>query len=380
MSDNQDNQVSEQESQSPDVSESESKRETLQNRLYRQAEELNAKAASEEDSPEETSPEEVKAKEPEVVESEPEEPVQETQVSEEPTKEEDKFSPDYKYKFLGKEYEVDEFLRGAITNEEQQKVVRDLYEKARGLDIVKPKYQETRDKYKELQQEYDGFSDRISRLNKLYEEKDFEVLFKELGIDEQKALQYFVDKLNYEQMPDEQKQAVDAQWQYQRKLRESEDSKSELAKKQEDLELQVLATQMTLAFNEPRVKEFATWYDSLPGQQAGMFQKEVLDYGDSMARSGNKVTAQQAVDAVVARYDRFRQQSAPVQTPANPAAQPQAQAPVAQQAPGVQPKVIPNVRGRSTSPLKSKPRRLADLEKIAESLGPSQSYRDTYAT
>jgi hypothetical protein len=120
------------------------------------------------------------------------------------------YQPNFKFKVLGAEHEIPELLRGAIKDADSEKFVRQIFEKAYGLEPIKEKYNQHRTEYQSLKGNFETMQSEINEARECYNRGDFDNLFKKLNIPEEKVLQWVVDKVNYNQLPPEQKQALDA--------------------------------------------------------------------------------------------------------------------------------------------------------------------------
>src|SRR5688500_2643210 len=64
------------------------------------------------------------------------------------------YTPDFKVKIKGKEFEIDEMFRGLIKDADSEKKVKEFFEKAYGIDFVK------QDR-KALKDEHEGFKSQV---------------------------------------------------------------------------------------------------------------------------------------------------------------------------------------------------------------------------
>ncbi len=235
-----------------------------------------------------------------------------------------------------------------------------MYEKAYGLDIVKPRLHETREAYKNLETEHKGLTEELTQVMSLRESDPWE-FFKVTGFDKQKIFQLVKEELQYEGLPQDQRQALDARKQAEQRAQYAEQKIQSVEQRALDLEVQARTMELDFTLATPEVKSFSERFDSMAGQ-AGAFEDAVLRYAREVAAStGQDMTARQAVMLTMQHYGRFLGQA---QAPA--AAQAAApQAPAAQAAPikaGERPPVIPTVSGKTTSPTEKEMTRVEDLE------------------
>lgn len=281
------------------------------------------------------------------------------------------YTPSLKYKVLNKEKEFPAFLKDVIKDEATEKQVRELFEKAEGLDIVKPKYVELKQAHQDLQQNYQGLVGSIEDLRTCYQRGDFDSFFDRLKIPFNTLLQYVAEKVQYQELPPEQRAQIDRQKQAERASWAAENTA--LTREQQTMEqmVQVRGQMLDLALERADVKTFATAFEEKFGRS---FREAVIDYGISAnATRQIDLMPEQAIKEMMDWYGKAL-------TPATQAA---AAAPAAttqttqaQQAPQAtrQPPVIPNVSGRQTSPTGgNKPKSIEDLRKIrAEKLAHTQ--------
>lgn len=268
---------------------------------------------------------------------------------------------------LDKEHEIDPFLAGAIKDADSEKKIKELYEKAYGLDIVKPRLQQERQSHAEVRKQFEGLQGEINSLRTDYQRGDFDSFFAKLQIPEEKLLQWMYDKITYNQLPPEQRAPLDARkasdqraWQAEQRAAQMETVASQHAVEAKRYALQV-------ALEKPDVKSFVESFNSRAGKPDA-FMEALYEMGESAwNRSGGQVdlTPEQAIQEVMKRYQAFLGDPAPqAQAPQNPSA-----AAAVSQAQGGQVPVIPNVGGRTTSPTKAaRPKSIDDLKKLAAAM------------
>ena len=219
------------------------------------------------------------------------------------------WQPNFKFKVMDKEHEIPEIFHSAINSPESEKAFREVYEKALGLDHVKPKLQEFQKKYAEINGAHTNVMAGIQDLREAYQRGDFESFFGKMQIPEEKILQWVIKKAQYNQLPPEQRQALDER-------RAAETRAIQLEKQNRSYQQQIEAQttqaksyglQVTLA--RPDVQSFASSFDETAGKP-GSFREAVRQHGDYVYRSSNgrvDLTPEQAVQQVMERYGKFVQ-------------------------------------------------------------------------
>jgi hypothetical protein len=266
---------------------------------------------------------------------------------------------------MDQEHEFDPALKDVIKDADTEKKFRELYEKAHGLEYVKPRFQALQQKYQEMDGAHKQLTQGIGELRELYGRGDFDNFFKKLQIPEQKILQWVLDKAQYSELPVEQRQMLDAR-------KSAEQRAYELEKKHQEMESQFQEQVTTakgallqVALAKPDVQAFSESYDQRVGQP-GAFRQQVAKHGEWAWFASNgqvDLTPEQAI-AEVMKYAGGMPTSQPG-AQATPQVVPAAQV-VAQktQARGG-PSVLPHVAGKTASPpAKSKPKSIEDLKAL----------------
>lgn len=268
------------------------------------------------------------------------------------------WQPNLKYKAGREEKEFDAIFKDLVKSQEHEKRLRELYEKADGIDVVKM----SRDQYKkhldEVQGKFTPIEKELKQLGTFMQRDDLESAFALLGIPEQKVINYIANKLQYNQMSPEERSRVDAQ----RQLRQENYGKMSevetLQQRIQEQEVQNLGFQLSVLQETPKFAEAAAIFDNRIGQ-SGAFMNKFLEVGDYLTtrNGGQTVPPSQVFDVLMKEYGLAEAQSAQSAPP------PQAK-PVVTTSPVEKP-TIPNLRGSKTaSPVKSKPKSLDDLKRM----------------
>ncbi len=273
------------------------------------------------------------------------------------------WEPNYKVKFksfdprspdgVQSEAEIPEKYRKLITDPESEKEVRELFEKANGLDYVK----ETRAKFKNERDQVLGHVDqvhkRLADVDAHIAGGDLDTAFQTMGIQPEKVLHWVLDKIQYSQLEPAQRQAIDSQRATEARTKTLEQQNQELA--QSHMKAIVSAKDMGLnaMLQRPDISEVVAAYDSRAGRrpQDPSLRDLVINHGElTWHRSGGKIdlSPQECVEAVLRDYgiaDAYRSSNGSVARAAAPAA-PASREPARQQPQ----QTLPNVSGRATSP------------------------------
>lgn len=270
------------------------------------------------------------------------------------------YSPNLKFKFTDSakdetyEREFDEWIRPVIKDPETEKKIRELYEKAYGLDYVKPKLQATREKYQSVQNEYNELQQGLSELSTYVQRGDLDSFFGALKIPQDKIFQYVLDKLNYQQLSPDQKAAYDQQRQLQSQSYLQERRLAEMEGALQQQAVQARTYELDQALSSPQVRSISESFDARVGRP-GAFRQEVVRRGQlAYYNTGADIPVTQALNEALETVGRLVQdQGQAVQNQTNVASG-QAKAPV-----------IPNVgSGKNVSAVAKQVKSLSDIESI----------------
>jgi len=268
------------------------------------------------------------------------------------------YEPNFKFKYAvdgskQQEAEIDEFLRGVIKDEETEKKVRDLYEKAYGIDFVKQDRDSLKDQYTKVQEEFTSQTQALQQAGAYVKHKDYDSFFKVMGIDKKDILEYALGIAQYQQMDPAQRQAYDAQINERSRLAQLELQNEQLTQNYQQFAARQREMELDNALMRQDVHGVASSFDQRVGRP-GAFRDEVIKRGQLYAYQGHDVPVDQVITELVGIYSTPTVNGATTQQPQMQQGQQQ------------QPKpVIPNVQGKGTSPVKRVPRNLDDIRKLA---------------
>lgn len=264
-----------------------------------------------------------------------------------------------------KEYDIDPAFASLMTDAEGEKKVRELHEKAFGLESVKERFTETKNQLAEAQTEVRDIKGSIDGLRNTYQSAvrtgnlhKLDSFFNTLQIPQEVILRYAMAKVELNEMDPAQRNAILGQIQ-------SEEHAERLAQQQEQLQAQTaqqaqeLKAQLVEAvLARPEVSELQNLFDERTGKP-GSFKQAVYREGMlAWQTEGVDLPPQAAVQRVINNYG--------LQTPNHGLAK--SEQTVAKPGGGKQvirkaTQTIPNVGGNSNSPLAKKPKSMEDVLK-----------------
>jgi hypothetical protein len=310
---------------------------------------------------------------PEVATSSPETTSTEgsTQVSQSPSEvnpsQPEAYTPSYKFKVLDKEQEFDEWVRPVVKSKEHETKLRELYEKAHGLDHVKQGREQIKQEYTQYKEQWQPVIQNIAEASKFRQRAvqahqsgdpvaavlHYENMLKQLGISETEMKQYVFQKLHLEDLSPEAKREYNRRGELEISQMQAQDRLSQLEQQNLSLLKQQKTFEINQAISKPEVAQVQQAFDQANGKDA--FWNEVVDTGYLMSqRMGREASIDEAISAVMKKHGAYYQQK--VQQAATPQ--------VSQQTvtePADVP-VIPTVKGANTSPAAKTFKTLADLE------------------
>jgi hypothetical protein len=265
------------------------------------------------------------------------------------------YQPNFKFKVLDQEQEFDELLRPLIKSKDVEEKIRELYSKGFGIEHIKGERQKFREELETLKPQYESLNKGLDQLSNMLGKKDYLGFFNALKIPEEDILQYALSRVQYKEMPPEQRQQLDAQYQEKQRLEYLEQTNQQLLEMYQNQAVHQRTSELDGYLGKPDIQATASAFDARVGQP-GAFRDEVIRRGQYHASiSGQDIPVEQAVREVMALIGNATpapQMQAAAVNPATVAAQ--------QNKP-----VIPNIKGRGTSPAKKAISSISDLRKYA---------------
>jgi predicted nucleic acid-binding Zn-ribbon protein len=293
--------------------------------------------------------------------SAPEAPVQTSA----PESAQSEWTPNYKVKAYDNEYEIPENFRSYI-NQENEKNFKEVFERSFAFDTIKQKYKDAHTKYQDVNGRYETVSKNLDKLSKYVQNNDFDSFFKSINIPEQTIQQWIYNKLQVQDLPQEQQQLYTKNSEYQRQLLSMQEQYEEMQSKLGEFEsykqqqaLQQRVSELDSAINSSEYKSIAEAYDARVGQP-GAFKNEVILRAAAVANAtGKDLSPAEAVQELAKLVAWNSQNGGQVGG-------------VAQKANGRP--TIPSVSGKASSPVAPQVKSIEDLKKLAKAAAQGQTY------
>lgn len=268
------------------------------------------------------------------------------------------YTPNFKFRSMGKEQEFDEFVKAGIKDAETEKKVRDLYERANGLEFMKQDRQKLKESSTAMQNEIARHSQVVNNVNHMLATKDYDNLFTNvLKIPENDILQHAHRILQLREMPPEHRQAYEQGVQARHQALELQNQNQHLLQSHEQVAVNARTQELEWTMQRPQIAQLVQAYDARAGRE-GAFRQAVIERGQYHASYSRKdISPEEAINEVLA-FLGGPQALLPTQAM-------QAVSSTGQQQTQASKPVITNIQGRGTSPAKKVIKSLDDLKKRA---------------
>lgn len=266
------------------------------------------------------------------------------------------FVPNFKYKVMDQEKEIDDRLKTVVKTKEDEDFVRDLLTKAEGLEVVNSKHKKLEEKHIALEQDYNEqvipYVREVENTKKLiaapnYEQRDYDSFFQKLGIPKDHILKYTKSILDYQDATPEQRAAIDNQRNMRMQMMQQEEQSQFFQSQNQQFAVQARTFELNSELTKPEVNSFVTAFDNLHGN--GAFRNQVINQGALIFHNQKRdVPPSELVKLVM---DQFKgiQTVAPQVIPQNIPAN---QVPPKTTTPPAKKPILPNVQGNGGSPAK----------------------------
>lgn len=264
------------------------------------------------------------------------------------------YQANYKLSVMGKELEIPEQFRTLIKDADSEKQVREIFEKAFGLDFVKPKHEATKAELETIRKEYEPIKKDLDVIAKLLENNDIGGFCSAFGLTDEMVVKYAMERLEYHQLPPEKRQQVDQQRQQSMKYYQTQQELDNYKAQQAQTELQATVQQLQTTASAPHIQPIAQSFNARAGQPDA-FEKAVIAHAQNhFAMTKQDLSVDQAVESFIRTFGLATSQSAPQTT-----------APAGTQV-SQRPPTLPKTGSGSVAPVKSKIRSIDDIRKLSQ--------------
>lgn len=271
------------------------------------------------------------------------------------------WSPNFKFKVKDKELEFDDIYKGLIKTKDHEAKIREMHEKAFGIDEVKSARDTFKTQVEEWKGKYTQVETSLKTLGEYVKKGDFRTFFHALNIPKDQIIKYAIEELKYQELPAEQRAQIDAQREQQFAYEQANVQNQTLQQQMAQLVQQQTAFELNQELAKPDIVSAITAYDSRLGKP-GSFKAEVIRRGQYY-EAVHKISppASQLVSEVLNLVG--------VQAQAQQGTQAASQDSSSQTGlPQQQKPVISNFSGGGKSPVKKVPSSIDDLRKMRQQL------------
>jgi len=273
------------------------------------------------------------------------------------------FTPNLNLKVYDKEYEIPERFRALIKDKESEKEVREVFEKAYGIDFVKSNRDSLRSENAQLKswrEQAEGTFQHLGNLAADGRPEALTTLFSNLGLTRDKILRY---ALNIAEKTPEQLAAFDAQMAQNAALTERERTLAAMGAQNEELSVRIREIELGQYLSRPELAPIVQSFNA-GKDNPDAFQSFVVMIGQAhYAKTGEDLPVETAVQQAISYLGAQATQPPAVSTP---------QAHAAGNPHNVVPKptkeTLPNISGSSKTPVKSQIKNFEDLKRATAEL------------
>ena len=267
------------------------------------------------------------------------------------------YTPNHKFKAQGKDLEFDDWAKAASKDEATEKKIRDMHEKAYGLDSVKQSRQALQSELSATQEKLASTDRAIDTIAEYAKVKDWDSFYESLNIPKNDVLKYALELVKREQLPPEQREQWEASRQSQQELKNLQAQNAQMHAEKEQHQVDQRSGELEAEISKTGNSDIAEAYNN-GMQDRNAFRNFVIRIGQAYATQGQDISAEQAVNEATRQL-----RAAQSQTRQEPTAQQGKNVVASSKKP-----VLPNIQGRGTSAVKSSVRSLDDLRAKAKEL------------
>lgn len=258
------------------------------------------------------------------------------------------YTPSLKFKVRDEELDMPEWAHSYIKDEETEKNFVDLFTAQKGIELAKTEREEFKSKYTELET-------AVVEVSKLANEGKIDRFIEALGLPKKHFIDYAINELKYQELPEEQKREIDAQRQAEFQAEQQNVQYTQMQQQYEAQQVQMRQMELSnTIIGNPEYAEAERIYDTEVGTP-GAFKNLVAQCGHyAWSTQQRDLSVAEAVNEAirVGRVQVGTQQ--PAQTVNNVGTQ--ANSVTQQEKP-----VIPNFKAGGASPVKKGFTSIAEL-------------------
>lgn len=188
------------------------------------------------------------------------------------------YTPNFKFKIKDKELEFDDYLKPVVKTKDVEAKLREMYEKSHGLEEVKTSRETFKTQAEEWKGKYGQVESSLNTLGEYVKKDDFRSFFTALNIPKEKIIKYAIEELKYQELPPEQREAIDQQREREFALHQTSVQNQTLQQQMAQMVQNQTAFELNQELAKPEVVQTINAYDARL-QKPGAFKAEVIRRG-----------------------------------------------------------------------------------------------------
>ena len=272
------------------------------------------------------------------------------------------YAPNFIFKAHGKDNELPEMFRGLIKDAESEKQVKEIFEKAYGMENMREKNLKASEQIsyyeKELVPPLMKQHEMLQEITGFIQKKDFDSVFELAGIDARDLQEWMYKKLSINDLPPDQqaiynqnRELQKQQYEYEKKVRSYEQQNETASQEQHRQQLNSLSESLNFELSQPQIQSVVKNFDQERGQ--GAFQTKVIKYAAFVSQTeGRELSPKEAVQEFLKEFPQTNTLSS----------KPNAGSGYSKDKP-----ILPNPEAKPLSPVGQKPNSIKDLKELARS-------------
>jgi hypothetical protein len=186
------------------------------------------------------------------------------------------YEPTGKYKVLDEEHEFDPKLKKLLTKETEP-IIRELYEKAHGIEAIKSSRAQVTKERDEVRGNYNNMLGEVGRVMNYKRSGDLQSFFESVQLDDQTIAKYILEKVRISQLPPEQQAVYNEREALRKRMNHLEQNFQQVQTTGQNAEVQARMTELDSVLSSGTSSQIAKAFDARNGK--GAFKQAVVEHG-----------------------------------------------------------------------------------------------------
>lgn len=207
------------------------------------------------------------------------------------------YKPSTKYKVLDEEHDFDPKLKKFLTKETEP-IIRELYEKAHGIDTIKVGRFQAITERNEIQGNYNNLLGEVGRIMNYRRSGDLQSFFESVQLPDDTIAKYILEKAQIAQLPPEQQAVYNEREAFRRRMNTLEQNFQVMKATGDNSEVQARVSELDSVLKSSETSRIAKDFDSRNGE--GSFKQAVMEHGAAKFYATKKdLSAAEAVESFI---------------------------------------------------------------------------------